>query len=879
MKLLKTQRISYLQRVIERDQRFHLCVGAALYVPMDNPRNLLPEPAMWKCAATALGGDTPLDEMVAKSRGEFLVAGSAFAPGGAARKVVGVRVRVGDVEKRLTVVGDRVWGSGGASDPVAFTEMPVAWERAFGGEGSAHNPIGRGLAPVRGPDGVVHALPNVELPDRMVRTPNDRPPPAGLWPIDITWQPRAGKAGTYDDAWLKTDFPGLARDADWTIYNVAPQDQWLPGFFRGDESWLVEGMHPERTVQEGRLPNAVMRCFVHRKSRDAFTEVPMRVDTVWLFPNLERLVVIYRGVEEVEDDDAPDIDTMVLACEDPAAPRDHAYYRQRLDERLHPEDGPAAILREHELMPDWPVLPVAGVPDEMAALQMDNLLFRNLRKKAVREGLAARERVAALGLDPNLHAPPAPSLEDEPVPTLDDLPRAMKEIEREAAEKRAAQEARQKAREDDIRKRFEAMGMDYSVIEREMSSPKSGPPRKTAPEKLAILQSLATEARKHGVVVEEIEQMLVDPAFHARLQMADDGAMKNYLAAAHHWPPAARRSAELSAHGRDVIARHVAAGGTLAGGDFTGLDLSGMDLHSCDLRGALMENTVLTDTDLRGATLTDAVLTRAELTRTVLSGAKLDGANLGCAKLVATRLDGADLQGAQLFRAEFDGADLTGANLTRASITEARFKGSVLRNTNCSKLLFYKVDLAGMDLRGVRMTEASLLECNAEGADFSGAELSQLSVVMTKMRGARFVDATMRNARIQMQDDLTGCDFRGAVMPESNLRDVPLAGADFSGANVEACDFSGCNLQGAKFVGADAKGTRWVRADLTDADLRNADLMEAVLQKATLDGANLRDAGLYAADMARVIVRRPALMEGAHLTRVRVYPKRKHEPR
>ena len=122
-------------------------------------------------------------------------------------------------------------------------------------------------------------------------------------------------------------------------------------------------------------------------------------------------------------------------------------------------------------------------------------------------------------------------------------------------------------------------------------------------------------------------------------------------------------------------------------------------------------------------------------------------------------------------------------------------------------------------------------------------------------------------------------DFRRASMPESNLRDVPLEGADFSGADLTSCDFSNCNLRGAKLVAADAKGSRWVRADLSDADLRYADLMEAVLQKATLDGADFREASLYAADMARVLVRRPALMDGAHLQKTRVYPKRKHEPR
>lgn len=879
MKLIKPQQVAYLQRVIERDQRFHLCVGAALYVPMDAPRNLLPEPALWKLAAATLGAETPLDEMVAKSRGEFLVAGSAFAGGGVARKAVAVRVRVGETEKRLTVVGDRQWVGGAMSDPAPFTEMPVAWDRAFGGEGHAHNPVGRGLAPVRGPNGPVHSLPNIEHPDRLVRRPEDRPPPTGLRPIDITWQPRAGKAGTYDDAWLKNDFPGLARDADWTIYNVAPQDQWVPDFFRGASPWLVEGMHPDKPVLEGTLPDALVRCFVNRASRGAFTEVPMRIDTVWLFPNQERLMVIYRGVEEVEDDDAPDVDHMVLACEDPAAPRGVDYYRACLDERLHPERGPAATQRERELMPDWPHLQVRAIPEDMKALDMQNLVFRNLRKRGARKALEARAYVASLGLDPDLHAPPAPSMEQELPPTLEELPMVVEKAEREAAERREKADARMKAREDEMRKRFAALGMDFGLIEKEMSTSPPGPPRKRAPEKLALLQRLAEQGRRLGVVVEEIEQMLADPAFRDRLVMADEGMLKGYIASAQHWTPASRKPPELSAQWREHIQRYLAAGGSLAGADLTGLDLSGMDLRGRDLRGALMEGTLLAETDLREATLTDAVLTRAELTRTLLSGAKLDGANLACAVFAGTQLDGASLRGAQLFRARFEGANLSGADLREATLSEARFDGSVLRGAVCEKLFFYKVDLSGMDLSGAKLAEAIMVECTADGTDFSGADARQLSIVMTRARGARFVGAAMRNARIQVKADLTGCDFRRAVMPESNLRDVPLEGADFSGADLTGCDFSNCNLRGAKFVAADAKGSRWVRADLSDADLRYADLMEAVLQKATLDGTDFREANLYAADMARVLVRRPARMDGAHLQKTRVYPKRKHEPR
>ena len=43
--------------------------------------------------------------------------------------------------------------------------MPLIWERAFGGEGYAQNPVGKGAAPVSTPHGEFQFLPNVEDPD------------------------------------------------------------------------------------------------------------------------------------------------------------------------------------------------------------------------------------------------------------------------------------------------------------------------------------------------------------------------------------------------------------------------------------------------------------------------------------------------------------------------------------------------------------------------------------------------------------------------------------------------------------------------------------------------------------------------------------------
>ena len=94
------------------------------------------------------------------------------------------------MQKLLRVSGDRVWGAGGPSAPEPFTRMPLVYERAFGGvdrqvarsrsaTGTGAIRSARGFAVTRDNlDGV--PLPNIEYPDELIASWDDRPRPAGF---------------------------------------------------------------------------------------------------------------------------------------------------------------------------------------------------------------------------------------------------------------------------------------------------------------------------------------------------------------------------------------------------------------------------------------------------------------------------------------------------------------------------------------------------------------------------------------------------------------------------------------------------------------------------------------------------------------------------
>ncbi|MDQ7032713.1 MAG: DUF2169 domain-containing protein [Desulfonauticus sp.] len=332
MKVLKKNELSLFIKPLGLKDKLFLCLGVLVYFDLLSPENLPGEQKLWQEVTPLLGDPPVLDLCFPKARGEFLVAGKCYAPGKKPTPVSEVMVRVGDVEKKLYVFGDRFWqkkkGLTVISEPVPFVKKDISWKNGFGGQGFAKNPLGKGLDPVTFGDGVsLVPLPNLEYPDKLIVSPSDRPDPACFGPVDMMWPQRAKKRGTYDDKWLKERWPYFPDDLDYEFFNMASEDQFLPDFFTGDEDIEILNMHPEHSLIKSRLPKIRVRAFVTKKKdlngteedeNLIFEEVPLTIDTLWLFPEILRGVVIYRGLTEILDEELDDIHRIFLALEDPA---------------------------------------------------------------------------------------------------------------------------------------------------------------------------------------------------------------------------------------------------------------------------------------------------------------------------------------------------------------------------------------------------------------------------------------------------------------------------------------------------------------------------------------------------------------------------------
>lgn len=859
MKTIKPMKLGVLTRTFELDRKCYFVPTVLVLCDFGPEPRLLPEMDLWRMFGAELGSAAIVDECMPKQRGEVLVHGRCFTAGKTPRTGSYVRVKVGAVDKKLYVVGDRTWRiDGTASDPEPFTEMPVTWARAFGGEGFAANPLGVGIAPVQDGDRKVHRLPNIEDPKHLIRAKGDRPTPAGFGPYDVTWPARWPKIGTYDARWLREQMPGFAKDMDLTMWNAAPEDQQFDGFFEGREPILVEHMHPDKPLLEGALPGVIGRCFITQRGADGdvFREIPLHLDTVQLFPDHQRCVLSFRGLTQIAEDDADDIVNLLLGCDDIGAQRPLDHYRAVLERRLDRKREAVELLRDGDLMPPHPsrLSDQSDVGAMFELTRSENLLRKHLNERMRREVARANERIVAAGGDPAA-SPRVTPPEIEAPPELDTMAdfieRSEAEMERQ---EREAEEGRRKV-EETTRKTYAAAGLDYDEEVKKIKRAAVGPPKFSADKEIERLRDIQQLARNGNVATAELDAALADPETERKLREAEAKLKEGYRRGAHTAEDRPDRLAEpeRSDLRRRVVEAH-AAGLSLADQDFTGADLSKLDLGGADLSGSFFESADLSGARLAGARLRFAVLTAADLRGADLSGADLRDTNLGMANLQGARLDeGADLSNAVLTGADLCGASLVGATFDSCDLSEISMENADLSRATIEKCLVRKNRLAGARFRGAKLTHTTFIEVDLTGADFTNADLGSTTFLQSKIDGACFVNADATAARFIEGCSCVRADFKGAKVERATLRETDLSEADFSGAVLSTSDLSKCVLRGANFYRAVAKNALFMRADLTQASLVAANLEGAIFMKARLGGADFRGANLFRADLLRAV--------------------------
>jgi hypothetical protein len=195
-----------------------------------------------------------------------------------------------------------VWrGDGTPSDPEPFTEMPLVWERAYGGvhagagevQAEEQNPVGCGFLGEREPEELEGTpAPNLLDPATPLEKLGDAALPACFAPSSPAWLPRREFAGTYDEAWQRSRAPYLPEDFDARFLQCAGESLRFERFLQGTEPVHVSGMTLEGPIDFA-VPTVRPQIEVVVAGSPATPRAEL--ETLWIEPDDNRATLTWRA--------------------------------------------------------------------------------------------------------------------------------------------------------------------------------------------------------------------------------------------------------------------------------------------------------------------------------------------------------------------------------------------------------------------------------------------------------------------------------------------------------------------------------------------------------------------------------------------------------
>lgn len=876
MKKIKPLTLGMLCRPWQQHGKAKLAVAALGFFRLgETAPRFLPEAEQWQPMLAALPAGKPFDEIHAKPHGEWLLAGKAYAPGGAPVKSLTASVRLGAVEKHLRVWGDRRWYYGPwyrIGEPAPFTAMPLVPERAFGGPRLADNPQGCGYTgnALAGWIGTNEGtMPNIELTDEPVKTHVRKLVPALLGPLEQTLPARAQWVGTYDEQWLLEDAPGLARNLDTRFFQAAPPDQWNADPWTGNETYRLENLSASRPIIEGQLPGFDARAFVRDKASGEIREVTLALDTIWFLPEAMLGLCIYHGDIDVSDVDARDIDALMVAYEASGQPKSLGHYHETLALRAATKTAALHAVNEAQLAPALPAHEQARRAAAAAQRQADQLAKQQAQLDA---------HVADMWQQLDM-APPAdytpPKLKPSPL-SIDHA--SLAEGEADLAEWLANASALADQAKQAGEAQLEQAKAKLAVLPAAPAPEPAEQREKHYARAAAPAWDLVGGDDPNMARIDEALQKAsdagkpVDPADRAKMAagLAQTPALQRQgkrMAPTPTQPPLDADTAQWLGEqvrqwqlGGMPLAGRDLHGAALAGIDFSGADLRETSFESADLRGARFARA-----NLRGANFVGAHIEGADF-----SEAQLDEAGLNACHAQGARFVSASLAKAMACKADFSEADFSGAILDQAMLNDTVLSRASLAGASLQRTLMIGVTADASIWTGATLKQTLLLKADLSGADFRRARMEKAVMLSAKLdhsdwREVVAVKCLAQGASAQglqgagLRGD--GCgwrqvDWRGADLSGACLTDCDLGEGKFDGARLSGGLFARCLLQEAKLADCDLQGANLLQAICRKADFRQADLRAACLRQAALDEADFTDARLDDADFDAPALRR-----------------------
>ncbi|MBC3766673.1 DUF2169 family type VI secretion system accessory protein [Neptunicella marina] len=747
------------------------------------------------------------DLVIFKPKADLTLTGVAYPECGKAG--CKVTFAVGSWKKSLAIFNDRFWQWGRASKPEPFgaqpcAAIPLTYENAYGGLKYAQNPVGKGLDKIDVGTENLHPLPNIEHCDAYLSSPSQKSLPAGFGPLKDGWGDKTPLSGTYNDKWLKQNFPYFPNDFNWRYFNNAPQDQQVD-YLTGDESLYFEHLRPEVPHFNSKLPAIRPRLFVkgqYSPEQRFFHEVTLHLDTLHVDMEKQQINLIWRGVVGVQSDEFEELQHACLFVENMDGERCSSdYYQQEFEQHQNATNAEFAIEEfEDPQGEDLPLEVIQTTETETFEASTDTELKQHFEH--------LKQQLKELGLADNLLELFNPDA---------DVDKLNKQIFQA-----------QHINPDDGAKLIESSKQDMLTFLKDQgydlpefhSASSQGVNLKADTE-----PSLVTQPNVKGTELTGLDLS------------NQDLSNRDF------------RHADLS--------NAILTGANLSGSDFSDADLSDCIMNDVQAVGAIFDGAILTGVSAEQANFTKISAVAAQFQQASLMNVDLSEAELNQADFTATNLPGANFNKTLLQESIFDDSDLSQARFIQIDAKSASFAGSNLYESTFNHCNLREVNFSNCHLSLAKFEQSELSNALMENVDAKG-----LSMFDCGLNGIRAAEGSNFSNAYFVKGSAIAIIFDGADLTDAIFEQIPLQSADLSSTDLTRTIFNDCDLKLAEFAKSTATETKLSGVNLFQANFTKSKLTRTDLSRSNLYGAEFYQANIDNVDFNHANIKQTKIALG-----------------
>ncbi len=911
MNIIKPLQLGLLHRNFCWQQQDIFCVTATVAFDLATGDILL-EQDMWQTLGHHLKRHG-FDSGMPKGSHEVIMVGKCFPSTNGKSQEVRLCVQENErddskalVDKVLTVNSAGQWVGDRVNREAHLKPTLICYQNAYGAEDFEQNPVGLGSTVNLEP-------PCIEYPEDAFSRAGQAIQPAAFCPLDYNAAQRRQYAGTYDQRYINEVMPNLANDLDMKFFNDSMSDQWLPHQWTGQEVITIANMHSEQPMIRCKLPTIYARSFIQQHKLTSphdipeetpfeFKEIPLSLDTVWLCPNDNMGILMFRGTTRAYHSDGIDVTKLMLACEDSRDDkRSLSHYEEQMRLRTCPENGFKYGLYSAPLIANG----MQCAFDQMQSngdfplelLQKDNIdkyveqnrldaelkseeerqkIADVLREHGIEEDYLNSDEQKKARIETEKQQAKIDDLVEQVAPNINDkdsfdlskvefgkMDQLFEEIEKisstskEQAILSAQQEIaklKSQPKDDYTEQRIKAMEEGLLRLSLPAAWPRNNLKEQTAELRRDIesMKEKQAQLRELGVAESEITKLDVDvKELLSEFDEAEKELNKTYREGAHAIENAVSPHPGKEDQLREYAIAQLSNNADLSGNDFACVDFSGLDLSNANLSECLLEGCKFINCDLTRTNFSNAIAVSCLFKDCYFHTVSLDKTNLGRSQFVNCVFTDCDMTHTELMYATYQGTTFTNCQFPSITLIESSINETNFRDCDFEISIFINVIWKSCHFEKVTFNGSHFVENELPSSHFHDCDLSSSNFLDAQANGTEFINGKLENTRFVGQCELRGSVFKNLDLNMASFRGAQLSSAVFSNNNMKQADMSQARMDDSILRDCNMQRALFQSSYLNNAELCHSNFMEASFYGAYIRQTNFSDCNLYGANFVR----------------------------